>query len=164
MIWWGKMGFGIFWRKTFVDFGILRWKTFGDFGTFAYFCTTNQIVMQQRIFRRKVYDKMLEWKQQRAGKSALLLKGARRVGKSTIVSAFAEREYKSHIIIDFSKVSRDIINLFDNLMNMDYIFLRLQAIYHVVLETRKSVIVFDEVQLCPKARQAIKHFLFWTFW
>ena len=116
--------------------------------------------MQQRIFRRKVYDKMLEWKQQRAGKSALLLKGARRVGKSTIVSAFAEREYKSHIIIDFSKVSRDIINLFDNLMNMDYIFLSLQAIYHVVLETRKSVIVFDEVQLCPKARQAIKHFLF----
>lgn len=116
--------------------------------------------MQQRMFRRKVYDKMLEWKQQRAGKSALLLKGARRVGKSTIVSAFAEREYKSHIIIDFSKVSRDIINLFDNLMNMDYIFLRLQAIYHVVLETRKSVIVFDEVQLCPKARQAIKHFLF----
>lgn len=115
--------------------------------------------MQQRIFRRKVYDKMLEWKQQRAGKSALLLKGARRVGKSTIVSAFAEREYKSHIIIDFSKVSRDIINLFDNLMNMDYIFLRLQAIYHVVLETRKSVIVFDEVQLCPKARQAIKHFV-----
>ena len=80
------------------------------------------------------------------------------MGKSTIVSAFAEREYKSHIIIDFSKVSRDIINLFDNLMNMDYIFLRLQAIYHVVLETRKSVIVFDEVQLCPKARQAIKHF------
>mgnify|MGYP003059800120 CR=1 FL=1 len=100
---------------------------------------------------------MLAWKQERQGKSALLIKGARRIGKSTIVRTFAEREYKSYILIDFSKASKAVTGLFDDLMNLDFIFLRLQSIYQVVLERRKSVIIFDEVQLCPKARQAIKH-------
>ena len=100
---------------------------------------------------------MLAWKQERQGKSALLIKGARRIGKSTIVRTFAEREYSSYILVDFSKASKVVTGLFDDLMNLDFIFLRLQSIYQVVLERRKSVIIFDEVQLCPKARQAIKH-------
>ena len=70
---------------------------------------------------------------------------------------FAEREYKSYILIDFSMASKAVTDLFEDLMNLDFIFLRLQSIYQVVLEKRKSVIIFDEVQLCPKARQAIKH-------
>lgn len=110
-------------------------------------------------FKRKIYDLMLSWKRERQGKTALLIKGARRVGKSTIARTFAEQEYKSHILIDFSKASKETIGLFDDLMNLDYIFLRLQAIYRVVLKPRNSVIIFDEVQLCPKARQAIKHFV-----
>lgn len=100
---------------------------------------------------------MLAWKQERQGKSALLIKGARRIGKSTIARTFAEREYSSYILVDFSKASKVVTELFDDLMNLDFIFLRLQSIYQVVLERRKSVIIFDEVQLCPKARQAIKH-------
>lgn len=92
-----------------------------------------------------------------SGKTALLIKGARRIGKSTIVRTFAGREYKSYILIDFSMASKAVTDLFEDLMNLDFIFLRLQSIYQVVLEKRKSVIIFDEVQLCPKARQAIKH-------
>lgn len=110
-----------------------------------------------KIFKRKLYQQMLEWKRERNGKTALLVKGARRVGKSTIVKEFAQNEYKSHIIIDFSRASKEVVELFDDLMNMDFIFLKLQQLYRVVLEERKSVIVFDEVQKCPNARQAIKH-------
>ena len=110
-----------------------------------------------RVFKRKIYDRMLQWKQERDGKTALLIKGARRVGKSTIVEEFAKNEYESYILIDFSSVSDEVISLFNDLMNLDYIFLRLQAIFNVVLIERRSVIVFDEVQKCPMARQAIKH-------
>ena len=110
-----------------------------------------------RVFKRKIYDRMLQWKQERDGKTALLVKGARRVGKSTIVEEFAKNEYDSYILIDFSSASEEVISLFNDLMNLDYIFLRLQAIYNVVLNSRRSVIVFDEVQKCPMARQAIKH-------
>ena len=109
------------------------------------------------VFKRKIYDRMLQWKQERDGKTALLIKGARRVGKSTIVEEFAKNEYESYILIDFSSVSDEVISLFNDLMNLDYIFLRLQAIFNVVLIERRSVIVFDEVQKCPMARQAIKH-------
>ena len=109
------------------------------------------------VFKRKIYDRMLQWKQERDGKTALLIKGARRVGKSTIVEEFAKNEYDSYILIDFSSVSEEVTSLFNDLMNLDYIFLRLQAIYNVVLIERRSVIVFDEVQKCPMARQAIKH-------
>ncbi len=102
--------------------------------------------MPNMTFKRKIYDKMLAWKHERHDKSALLIKGARRIGKSTIVKEFAEKEYKNYILIDFSKASKDVMGLFDDLMNIDFIFLRLQAIYHVILEPCNSVIIFDEVQ------------------
>ena len=111
----------------------------------------------KRIFKRKIYDKMLEWKRTRNGKAALLIEGARRVGKSTIVEQFAKQEYQSYILIDFNEASRQVIELFDDLMNLDYIFFQLQAIFHVGLIERHSVIIFDEVQQCPRARQAIKY-------
>lgn len=110
-----------------------------------------------RVFKRKIYDRILQWKQERDGKTALLVKGARRVGKSTIVEEFAKNEYESYILIDFSSASEEVKSLFNDFMDLDYIFLRLQAIYNVVLIERRSVIVFDEVQKCPMARQAIKH-------
>lgn len=111
----------------------------------------------KRIFKRKLYDRLLEWKRIQNGKTAILIEGARRVGKSTLVELFAKNEYDSYILIDFNEASEDVKSLFDNLMNMDYIFLQLQAIYNVVLKKRKSVIIFDEVQNCPLARQAIKY-------
>lgn len=113
--------------------------------------------MQERIFKRKIYDKLLKWKHERNGATALLIKGARRVGKSTIAREFAKKEYKSFIIIDFAKAGQGVKSLFDDLDNLEYIFLRLQALYHVTLHRRESVIIFDEVQLYPKARQAIKY-------
>ena len=124
-----------------------------------YFCAQKYvfIMTNRRIFKRKIYDQMVEWKQQRDGKTALLIKGARRVGKSTIVEQFARHEYDSYMLIDFSRASQEVKSLFNDLMDLDYIFLRLQAIYNVVLKERRSVIVFDEVQNCPLARQAIKH-------
>ena len=111
----------------------------------------------ERLFKRKLYDRLLEWKRVQNGKTAILIEGARRVGKSTLVELFAKNEYESYILIDFNEASEDVKSLFNNLMNMDYIFLQLQAIYNVVLKKRKSVIVFDEVQNCPPARQAIKY-------
>ena len=110
-----------------------------------------------QTFKRKIYDRMLEWKRSRNGKTALLIEGARRVGKSTIVKQFAEHEYQSFILIDFNQASKQVKELFEDLMNLEYIFLQLQAIYNVILIERKSVIIFDEVQECPKARQAIKY-------
>lgn len=112
---------------------------------------------EERVFRRKLYDRMLQWKKERDGKTALLIKGARRVGKSTIAEEFARKEYESYILIDFSRASQEVKSLFNDLMDLDYIFFRLQAIYNVILKERHSVIIFDEVQLCPLARQAIKH-------
>lgn len=113
--------------------------------------------MEKRVLNRKVCNKLLTWKQEDNGKTALLLQGARRVGKSTIVEEFAKREYASYILIDFNKVSVAIKRLFDDLMDLDFIFLQLQTIYNVVLQEGKSLIVFDEVQKCPNARQAIKY-------
>lgn len=110
-----------------------------------------------RLFKRKVYDKLLEWKEARQGKTAILLEGARRVGKSTVVEAFAKNEYESYILIDFNKASKSVTALFDDLTDLDYLFFQLQASYNVILKERKSVIVFDEVQRCPKARGAIKY-------
>lgn len=109
------------------------------------------------VFKRKLYNKMLEWKREFDGRTALLIKGARRVGKSTLVEEFAKNEYESYILIDFSIASREVNALFSDLSDLNYIFLRLQMIYHVNLVERKSVIVFDEVQMQPLARQAIKH-------
>lgn len=109
------------------------------------------------VFKRKLYSKMLEWKKDFDGKTALLVKGARRVGKSTLVEEFAKNEYETYILIDFSIASKEIHALFSDLSDLNYLFLRLQMIYHVNLVERRSVIVFDEVQMQPKARQAIKH-------
>ena len=108
-------------------------------------------------FKRKIYDKFLEWKKNSDGKTALLVEGARRIGKSTIIEEFAKNEYESYILIDFTKASKEVLNLFDDISDLNYIFLRLQLIYHKELHERKSLIIFDEVQFCPKARQAIKH-------
>lgn len=109
------------------------------------------------IFKRKLYDKMLEWKKDFDGRTALLIKGARRVGKSTLVEEFAKNEYESYILIDFSIASKEIHSLFSDLSDLNYLFLRLQMIYRVNLVERRSVIIFDEVQMQPLARQAIKH-------
>lgn len=111
----------------------------------------------KRIFKRKLYDRLLEWKRVQNGKTAILIEGARRVGKSTLVEQFAQKEYDSYILVDFNEASDDVKSLFNNLMNMDYLFLQLQSIYNVVLKERRSVIIFDEVQNCPLARQAIKY-------
>ena len=75
-----------------------------------------------RIFKRKIYDRMLQWKQERDGKTALLVKGARRVGKSTIVEEFARKEYETYMLIDFSRASEEVKSLFNDLMDLDYIF------------------------------------------
>lgn len=108
------------------------------------------------MFRRKIYDKLLQWKQESNGETALLIEGARRVGKSTVVEEFARREYESYILIDFSKVSRSVRELFEDVSDLNYLFLQLQLQYKTDLHERNSVIIFDEVQLCPMARQAVK--------
>ena len=113
--------------------------------------------MEERVFKRKLYQKMLDWKLSSQGKTALLIEGARRVGKSTLVNQFAAKEYKSAIIIDFNLATDRVIKLFDDLMDLSFLFFQLQQIYQVKLFERESVIVFDEVQRCPKARQAIKY-------
>ena len=109
------------------------------------------------MFKRKIYDRLLEWKAESDGHTALLVEGARRVGKSTVVEAFARNEYESYILIDFSIAPKGIRELFEDISDLNYFFLQLQLQYHVDLVERKSLIVFDEVQLCPPARQAIKH-------
>lgn len=108
-------------------------------------------------FKRKAYDKLIEWKENYANEYAALLEGARRVGKSTIAETFAQNEYKSYVMLDFSKVADNIRNIFDDIGNLDLFFLRLQAETGVTLYEHESLIIFDEVQLFPKARQAIKH-------
>lgn len=113
--------------------------------------------MAKRIFKRKIYDSMLRWKSERRGSTALLIKGARRIGKSTIAEEFARNEYRTYLAIDFAKAPEAVKGIFDNLDDLDYIFLQLQALYHVTLYPKESVIIFDEVQLCPRARQAIKY-------
>lgn len=108
------------------------------------------------MFRRKIYDKLTEWKRESDGKTALLIEGARRIGKSTVAEEFGKNEYETYILIDFSTASKTVKDLFDDVSDLDYIFLQLQLQYKTDLMERKSLIIFDEVQLCPKARQAIK--------
>jgi len=101
---------------------------------------------------------MLEWKTVSAGRSALMLDGARRVGKSWIASEFAKNEYESHLVIDFAQVSKDVKGYFENYLgDLDIFFMYLLGAYHVDLKPRKSVIIFDEVQRFPRAREAIKY-------
>lgn len=108
------------------------------------------------MFKRKIYKKLLDWKKTSAGKTALLIEGARRVGKSTIVEAFAQNEYKSYILIDFAFAPKNIQALFEDMNNLNYFFLQLQLQYGVDLHERDSLIIFDEVQFNPLARQSIK--------
>lgn len=108
------------------------------------------------MFKRKIYEKLMEWKKESDGKTALLVEGARRIGKSTVVEEFGKNEYESYILIDFSTASRAVKELFEDISDLDYLFLQLQLQYKVDLHERKSLIIFDEVQLCPLARQAIK--------
>ncbi len=109
------------------------------------------------IFKRKLYAKLVEWKQNKNGATALLIEGARRVGKSTLVRKFAENEYKTYIFIDFTAVKMEVFKLFEDMSDLNLFFAKLKMIYGVELFERKSLIVFDEVQLQPLARQAIKH-------
>ena len=108
--------------------------------------------------KRKIYNKLLEWKQESNGEYALLIDGARRVGKSYIVRQFAEKEYRSCVILDFNLVSKSIKDLFENdLDNLDRFFMYLSNYTGKTLYTRDTLIVFDEVQQYPKARAAIKY-------
>lgn len=108
--------------------------------------------------RRKIYDVLLNWKQEYAGQTALLLEGARRVGKSYIVQEFAKKEYKSYILIDFNQAPTEIKSLFDNyLHDLDTLFMYLSNFYQVKLYDRESLIILDEVQLFPRARSAVKY-------
>ncbi len=109
------------------------------------------------LFKRKMYDRLLKWKIERNGESAILIQGARRIGKSTLAEEFARNEYEAYILIDFAIAPPEVHELFKDLSDLNYIFLRLQLIYRVQLIERKSVIIFDEIQKAPLARQAIKH-------
>lgn len=108
------------------------------------------------MFKRKIYDKLKQWKEESDGKTALLIEGARRIGKSTVVEEFAKNEYESYIMIDFAAASQLVKDLFKDVSDLNYIFLQLQLQYSTDLYERRSLIIFDEVQLCPLARQAIK--------
>lgn len=99
-----------------------------------------------KIFKRKLYDEMLKWKHDSNGRTALLIKGARRVGKSTLAQTFAQKEYKSYIAIDFAVCKPEVKALFDDISDLNFVFLRLQVLFGVELHERNSVIVFDEVQ------------------
>ena len=109
------------------------------------------------IFKRKLYNRMLAWKNERKGSTALLVKGARRVGKSTLVEQFAKEQYRSYILVDFAHAPKNVTDLFEDMYDLDFFFMQLQIRYGITLHQRDSVIIFDEVQLQPLARQAIKY-------
>ena len=109
------------------------------------------------IFKRKIYDELLQWKRISGGKTAVMIQGARRVGKSTIAEEFAANEYETYILVDFAACSAEIRDLFNDVSDLNRLFMRLQFEYGVELKERKSAIIFDEVQLAPKARQSIKY-------
>ncbi len=109
------------------------------------------------IFERKIYEKMINWKTGTKGAKALFIEGARRIGKSTIVEEFAKKEYKSYILIDFNDASDAVKDAFLNyLQDLDTFFMILSTEYRTVLYPRESVLIFDEIQKFPKARQSIK--------
>ena len=110
------------------------------------------------MLKRKIYDKLLEWKNQSNGSTAILIDGARRVGKSYIAEEFGKSEYKSYILIDFGKAPQDVLDLFiHDSANLDLFFAKLSAFYAKTLYKRNSLIIFDEVQQFPRARQLIKY-------
>lgn len=115
--------------------------------------------------RRKIYDKLLEWKKNHKGDAALLLKGARRIGKSYIVEEFARKEYTSYILVDFSKINPQVMEFFNlYLYDLNMLFMNLELYLRQKLtpcqtkdEEARSLIILDKVQFCPRARAAIKH-------
>jgi predicted AAA+ superfamily ATPase len=108
-------------------------------------------------FKRKIYNSLLEWKA-RGGKSALLIEGARRIGKSTIAEIFGRSEYRSYVLVDFNKVSQTVLSAFNNYLNdLDSFFMILSSVYNIKLYRRESLIIFDEIQKFPKAREAVKY-------
>ena len=109
--------------------------------------------------KRELYKKMLDWKDQCNGSKALFIEGARRVGKSTISKAFGENEYRSYIFIDFNKANKKVKEAFDDLNNLDLFFQTLSIEYGKRLYNRESLIIFDEIQKFPKAREAIKYLI-----
>ena len=107
--------------------------------------------------KRKIYDQLLQWKNEKNGTTALMIEGARRIGKSYIAEKFAKNEYKSYILIDFSKAPARVRGWFDEyLEDIDTLLQNIQLHYKKKLTPRKSLIIFDEVQKCPRAREAIK--------
>ena len=111
-----------------------------------------------RMFKRKVYDKLLRWKQESNGSSAMLIEGARRVGKSTVAEEFAKNEYASYLLVDFTRVTNEFKQTFlDMRMDLDGFFLYLQATFGATLKRRNALVIFDEVQQFPQAREFIKH-------
>lgn len=109
------------------------------------------------VFKRKIYDKLLEWKKSSASEKALLIEGARRIGKSTIAEEFAKREYKSYLLIDFNDASDLVKETFEKYLNdLDTFFMILSTEYGVTLYPHESLVIFDEIQMYPKARQSIK--------
>ena len=109
------------------------------------------------MFKRKALEKLKYWREKKAPKYSVLLEGARRVGKSTIAEEFAKQEYRSYIKVDFANITQDVLDVFDDIANPDIFFLRLQTATGITLYKRESVIIFDEIQLMPKVRQAIKY-------
>jgi len=110
------------------------------------------------ILKRKLYQKILEWKNESNGASALLIDGARRVGKSFLCRQFGENEYRSYILIDFANISKDVLDIFENeSVDLDLFYAKISAFYRIQLYKRESLIIFDEVQRYPKARQLVKY-------
>ena len=110
------------------------------------------------VLERKIYKKLLEWKNDSQGKKALMIEGARRIGKSTICEEFGKNEYETYILIDFAKKDKEIETYFKSHLNdLDTFFMLLQTHFGVRLTERKSLIIFDEVQMFPQARAAIKY-------
>ena len=117
----------------------------------------NQLEVIAVLFKRKIYQKLIDWKNNAAGEKALMIEGARRIGKSTIVEEFAKNEYKSYLLIDFNDASDAVKNAFSLYLNdLDTFFMILSVEYNVQLYPKESIIIFDEVQQFPKARQSIK--------
>lgn len=110
------------------------------------------------VFKRKIYNRILDWKESTQGEKSLLIEGARRIGKSTIVEEFAKNEYKSYILIDFNKANKTVKSAFENYMDdLDTFFMLLSSEYNIKLHRRESVIILDEIQSFPIARQAVKY-------
>ena len=111
-----------------------------------------------KVFKRKIYNKLKDWKAETKGTRALLIEGARRIGKSTIVEEFAKNEYRSYILIDFNLASDTVVSAFNNYLNdLDTFFMILESEYNEKLYRRESVVIFDEIQRFPKARQAVQY-------